>query len=337
MNTNPQQHRPGNFTIQLVMLTMGIVLTGTTILYNSSPRSAPIFLFLLASGVALMSSLGLKRGGILALLACSISISIKQFVGAWVGDDLFFNLIEVFLMAVTFLIIGRYHDNLQTYFKEFDDAKLKLKVLDMEDTSIGLVRPAIGLLRLKEEIDRAIRFKRPVSLVLIRISSKPDNEWSESERLSAMRAVATTVKDTTRVLDIPFLVNAEKIGLILTDTEINGTNKVIGNIQRQLLDGQVITGSGRSEALQRYAQIRFGYGVFLGQSNEPFDIMDAAELSLQRNIDMNVGAIFQNLFIDWELIGKSPTFQTIIPSNNGILEIGELVPPTIENRQEQLR
>jgi hypothetical protein len=335
MNISPKQNRIRNFTVQLVLLTMGIVLTGTAVLYNSSPRSAPIFLFLLASGVALMSSLGLKRGSILALLACSISISIKQFIGAWAGDDLELNLLEVLLMAGTFLLIGRYHDNLYAYFKEFDDAKLKLKVLDLEDISVGLVRPAIGLLRLKEEVDRAIRFKRPVSLVQIRVLSRPDNEWSEKERLSAMRAVATTVKDTTRVLDIPFLVNDEKIGLILTDTEINGTNRVIGNIQRQLFKCQVITDSGRSEALQRYAQIRFGYAVFLGQSNAPFDILDAAETSLQHNMEMNTGAIFQNLFIEWEPIGESPAFQTIIQASNGILETGELSLPSIENRQEQ--
>lgn len=334
MNIGSKQDRSGDFTIQLVMLTMGIVLTSVAILYNSSPRSAPIFLLLLASGVAIMSSLGLKRGSIPALLVCSISISIKQFIGDWAGDELALNLLEVFLMAGTFLFIGRYHDNLQAYFKEFDDAKLKLKALDLEDTSVGLIRPAIGLLRLKEEVDRAMRFKRPVSLILIRISAKPDNAWSEKEMLSIMRAVATTIKDTTRVLDIPFLVDEKKIGLILTNTEINGTNKVIGNIQRQLFESRFITSSGRSELIQQHAQIRFGYGVFLGQSSEQFDIMDAAEVSLQRNMDMNIGAIFQNLFIDWEPIGESPAFQTIIQANNAILETGGLSQPTIENRHE---
>ena len=33
--------------------------------------------------------------------------------------------------------------------------------------------------------------------------------------------------------------------------------------------------------------------------------MRAAEMSLQKNIETNVGAIFQNLFIDWEEVGEA--------------------------------
>lgn len=331
MKSATSQSQSQYFILQLVIVTISIVLVVTSILYNNSPRSVAIFLFLLAAGIAMQAVLGMRRGGIPALLICSIAILIKQFIGAWEGDNLEFNLIEVFLMAGTFILVGRFNDALQTYFEEFADAKQQLKILDLQDTSVGLIRSAIGLLRLKEEVDRAIRFKRPISLVLILTSPPADRDWSTTERLSVMRTIATTVKDTTRVLDIPFMASEDKVALILVDTEINGSNKVINNVQRQFINSRIITRSGLSEPLQEHAQIRFGYAVFLGQSSKSFDLMEAAELSLQRNIEMNTGAIFQNLFIDWEIIGESAIFQTILPSSNAILDSSSPSISAIEN------
>jgi hypothetical protein len=335
METAPNSNQSRYFVRQLVILTTNIALAITAILYNNSLRSASIFLFLFALGIALLAALGLRRGGILVLLICSASILLKQSIGAWAGEKLGFNLLEICLAAGAFILVGRYHDKLQVFFEEFKEAKQKAKTLDLEDSSVGLIRPAIGLLRLQEEVARAIRFKRPISLALIRISPKPEMEWSNTERLSVMRAVATTIKDTTRVLDIPFLVSGEKIALILTDTEINGTDKVINNIQFQLINSKIITSPGSSEPLQQHAQIRFGYGIFLGYSNEPFNLMEAAELSLQRNNEMNVGAIFQNLFIDGEPIGELPAYQTILSARDGILDMDGLSRSAAGNHQQQ--
>ena len=320
------------FLTLLIVWAVMITLAVTAIIYNNSPQSAPIFLFLLASGVAIMAGKGLTRAGILALFIVSISIAIKQFIGAWSKDSLLFNLLESFLMAGTLSMGGYYHDILRKYFGEYDEAKEKLKILDLEDTAVGLIKPAIGLLRLKEESDRAIRFKRPFSMALILVSAQLGKEWNAKEKLAILRAVATTIKDTTRVLDIPFLINHEKIALILTDTEINGTNKVLNNIQLQLNSCRIILQDGSSQALVDYAQIRFGYSVFMGYSNKPLDLMEAAELSLQRNIEMNAGGIFQNLFIDWELVGESPSVKTILPSNTkGILDASHPGLSVIEN------
>jgi len=335
INNEARQHRPQYFAQQLVVLTITIMLAVTSILYNNSLRSASIFLFLLAAGISIQAVLGLKKGSILALVVCSVSILIKQFIGAWEGENLGFNLIEVSLMAVTFIITGRFNDVLQAYLEELSDANQKLKILDLEDSSVGLIRSAIGLLRLKEEVDRAVRFRRPITLALIQTSFSPDKEWSGDEKQSALRTVATTVKDTTRVLDIPFMVSDGKVGLILVDTEINGANRVINNIQRQFINSRIITSTGISESLQEYAQIRFGYAVFLGLSSNPFDLMEAAELSLQRNIEMNAGAIFQNLFIDWEIIGESPIFKTILSQGSAVFDSSDSNVTVLENKTQQ--
>jgi hypothetical protein len=40
--------------------------------------------------------------------------------------------------------------------------------------------------------------------------------------------------------------------------------------------------------------------------------MDAAERSLQKSFETNPGKIFQNLFIDWEIIGDMAIANTVI-------------------------
>lgn len=320
------------FILQLVLITTVIALAITAILFNNSLRSAPIFILFLAMGIASQAALGFKRGGLLALLFSSGAIMIKQFIGSWTGAGLALNLTEVLLMTGAFLLTGRYHDALLAYFHDFENAKQKLKVLDLEDISVGLIRPAIGMLRLREEADRALRFRRPVALVLILATVLPGQE---EERQAAMRSVATTVKDTTRILDIPFLLSEGKIALILPDTEINGTNTVIGNLQRKFLTSRVIARSGRLASLQNVIRIRIGYAVFLGYGTRPFDLLDAAEKSLQRNVEMNAGAIFQNLFIDWEPLGETPSVQTILLDKNDIVGLNEPVFQSIENKPEE--
>jgi len=321
----------------LLFLAILIGLTVAVTIYNNSLRSAPIFLFLLTLGMSLMITHGLKRRGLFGLVIISLSVATKQFIGAWSRSNLLFNVVETLLLAITLAMSGYYYDQLQDYFEQFAQAEQQLKILDLEDTDVGLIRPAIGLLRLREETDRAMRFRRPISLVLIHIQPKASLSWDSKQRLSVMRAVATTLKDTTRVQDIPFSLDTERIALILTDTEINGTNKVINNIQRKLLNSKAITPDGSSELLQQSAIIRFGFSVFLGLSVQRIDLQQAAQAALQRNIEMNAGDIFQNLFIDWESVGETPAFNTInavMAEANKILTTHDLNVPMAEVSQE---
>jgi hypothetical protein len=303
--------RPAHFFNLQAITIFVIMLTIVSIVYNNSLRSSPIFLFLLALGVGVSSVIGANRGGVFGLILVSIWIAVKQVIGIWSEDRLLSNLLEVLLATITFVANGFYHDTLNAHFKEYLEATQKLKQFDLEDMTIGLIKPAIGLLRLKEETDRAIRFRRPFSFILILLRPAAERPWIAGERLSVMRAAAITVKYITRAMDIPFLVSQDKIALILPDTEIKGANTALSNILRQMMSTHTLTSAGGSEPMQEHAQVRYGGAVFLGGSNHPFEMMEAAEKSLQKNIEANSGSIFQNLFIDWEVIGDSTTNLTV--------------------------
>jgi hypothetical protein len=321
MNPNKKNEVAQNFFNLMIVTNLTLMLAIAATVYNNSLRSSPLFLFLLALGVGISSGTGLKRGGLLGMFLISVWISTKQVIGVWSPDRLYFNLLEIILAAAAFVINGHYHEKLKAHFIDDQGERQKLKLLDLEDTSVGLIKSAIGLLRLREETDRALRYRRPFSLVLILIRPVSETTWSDHKRFAVMRAVATTIKEATRNMDIPFLLSPEKIALILPDTEINGVNKVLNNLLGKLISSKVISDEGKSTPLQNDAQIRFGYGAFAGYSNKPIDIMAAAEKSLQKNIATNAGGIFQNLFIDWEVIGEATAANTIIsPHSNDVVE-----------------
>jgi len=314
MRANKKQNQPQYFLNLMIVTFVAIMLAIVSIIYNNSVRSSPIFLFLLTLGVGIAFRAGLNRGGLLGLLLLSIWITIKQAIGVWSEDRLYLNLLEIILATTSFIASGFYHEKLMTHFKENQTDKQKLKLLDLEDTTIGLIKPVVGLLRLREEIDRARRYRRPLSLVLIIVRPYPGTTWEAGRSPAAMRAAAATIKDTIRAMDIPFLVDSEKISLILPDTEINGANKVLNNIVQKMNSTQVINSDGSSDLLQNHAQLRFGFGTFLGYSSKPIDLMEAAEKSLQKSFEINIGDIFQNLFIEWEVVGDAIISNTVISS-----------------------
>ena len=321
METNNRIDRSRFFFNLTIVELIIIMLVVVSIINNNSIRSSPVFLFILALGVGVASGLGLKRGGLFGLLLLSIWITAKQTMGVWSEVKLYLNLLEIALAIATFFVVGYYHEQLRAHFNEYRADKQKLRLLDLEDIAIGLIKPAIGLLRLKEETDRALRYRLPISFLLILVRPNPGTTWENRERLAVMRAAATTLKAATRAMDIPFLVSEGKIGLILPNTEINGTQKVINNILRKMTSTRVINHDGSSDLLQDHAQIRFGFGAFKGYSNEPVDLMEAAERSVQKNIESNAGDIFQNLFMDWEVLGETAASTTVLaPRTTTILE-----------------
>jgi hypothetical protein len=131
-----------------------------------------------------------------------------------------------------------------------------------------------------------------------------------------MRAIGASIKDTTRETDIPFLANDHQIAVILPETETDGANKVVNNIFNRMTKTKFVTSSGNSMMIQTQAQLRFGFAAFLGESHSKINMMEAAERSLRRGLEINNDDMFQNLFIEWETIGElalsTPLFEKVI-------------------------
>jgi hypothetical protein len=281
-----------------------LLAAAIVVIHDNSTRTTAIFLFLLFLGSGIMLALGVVRGVLAGLLVISAWIAAKQLLGVWEQVRLLDHVLELLLVGLTFIFAGRYHDRLQAVLKIYQQSQFQLKQLDLEDRAIGLLKPSIGLLRLGEEEERSVRYRRPFALVLILIQPMPGIGWTSSERSELVRAIATGIKDTTRETDIPFLAAENKIAVILPETETNGATKVLNNIFNQMLTTQSVTASGAPRAIHSCVRLRFGFAVFLGTSNTKIDMLEAATASLQRSLEINNSELFQNVFIEWVTVGE---------------------------------
>ncbi len=320
MIDEPQKRRRLDRTqrlyLTLLVFAASVLASALVVIYNNSTRTFSIFIFLLFFGVGTMLTLGLVRGVLVGLLMITIWIAIKQLLGVWEENRLLDNLLELIIVGLTFIFSGMYHDRLQAILNRYRENQNQLKQLDLEDKTVALIKPSVGLLRLNEEEDRSVRYRRPFALILILAQPIPGIDWEPKEGPELMRAIAANIKDTTRETDIPFLAGDYQIAIILPETETSGANKVVNNIFNRMMATQFVTQSGNSMLIQNRVQIRFGFAAFLGASVTKISMMEAAESSLQRSLEINIGDLFQNLFIEWQTVGElslpTPLFEKAI-------------------------
>ena len=310
MSDEARKHRPlaqaQRLYLRLLVFAASLLASALVVIYNNSTRTFAIFIFLLFFGVGIMLALGLVRGVLVSLLVITIWIAIKQLLGIWEQNRLLDNLLELILAGVTFIFSGIYHDRLQAILNRYIENQNRLNQLDLEDKSVGLIKPSIGLLRLNEEEDRSARYRRPFALTLILVRPIPGIDRDPKEGTELMRAIAASIKDTTRETDIPFLAGKDRIAIILPETETSGANKVVNNIFNRMLATRFVTRSGNSMLIQERVQLRFGFAAFLGESSTKINMLEAAEKSLKQGLEINIGDLFQNLFIEWVTVGERP-------------------------------
>jgi len=292
--------------ITLLVFAASLLASTLVVVHNNSTRTLAIFIFLQFLGAGIMLIIGLVRGTLAGMLLITTWIAIKQLLGIWEEIRLLDNMLEIILAGLTFIFSGMYHDRLQGILDVYGENQSQLKRLDIEDRTVGLIKPAIGLLRLTEEEERSVRYRRPFALILVLVQAIPGIDWSQPEATELMRAVAAGIKDTTRETDIPFLAASHKIAVILPETETSGANTVVNNIFNRMIATRFITLSGSSLLIQDRVQLRFGFAAFLGEAHDQIDMMQAAEKSLQMSLEMSTGELFQNIFIEWVTVGQSP-------------------------------
>ena len=309
MNDERQKRKPldqaQRLYFSLLVFAASLLASTVVIIYNNSARSLPVFIFLLLTGVGIMLSLGLVRGVLVGLFMIFLWIAVKQLLGIWEQVRLLDALLELIIAGLVFIFSGIYHDRLQAILNIYRRNQNQLKQLDLEDKSVGLIKPSIGLLRLNEEEERSVRYRRPFALVLITVRPKPGTEWESRDKHELMRAIATSIKDTTRDTDIPFLAGDQKIAIILPETETNGANTVVNNIFNRMIATQFVSRSSTSIDIQTRVQLRFGFAAFLGISNTKINLMEAAERSLEQSWEINTDELFQNIFIEWVTVGET--------------------------------
>jgi len=300
--------------LQVILLGFLAFLLAVALLaiYSNSFRAAPIFMFLLFLGVGGTLLFGPLRGGAAALVLVAGWITVKQNIGVWTDAHAFTNLLELIGLIILFVLSSWYGNTLRRLVEAYQQNQQKLEQFNLEDKRIGLIKQSIGQLRLQEEEERSMRYKRPFSLILIMIQPAEDVVWGSDEDILLLRSAANTVKISSRRTDMPFLAGPSTIGLLLPETTIEGASRVVHSLTQNMLDAKYLDIQRGTVRLHERLQIRYGFAAFLGQNETPIDMFSAAQRSLQKNMEMNAEPVFQSVFLEWEKVGTQPVSGSLV-------------------------
>ncbi len=95
--------------------------------------------------------------------------------------------------------------------------------------SLGLLTEDVALARLDDEIARARRHRRPLTVVVIRMEMV-DDTLGERARKAAVRAVARLVETLLRETDVPFALDSGELGAILPETDTTAAWDILGPV-----------------------------------------------------------------------------------------------------------
>ncbi len=280
----------------------------------NNPRTMPIFLFLLILLLGLSLELGRLRALLAWLVAMFVWTAIKRSIGGWTEELLIPNLLEVTLLLSIAWIAGTFRDRQASFWNAYAEKELRLRPVQLEDQAIGLLVPSLGRMRLDEEEERAFRYHRPLSLLLLHLQTYSHQPWEPRDLQMVLKAVSAALKDAALDTDIPFLVESNRMGLILPETDSFGIQSVLDRLTTNLQNLRFVKATGESIPLAGRAQLRYGYAVYLGESSSRPDMMTAVLESLHHSIEANQGPVFQNLFIEYKLLGNLPDNQPSMQS-----------------------
>lgn len=124
--------------------------------------------------------------------------------------------------------------------------------------SLGLITGDVAASRLEEEVSRARRHGRPLSLVLF-VTRLADDDVPEGTHRAARRSVARLVETLLRETDVPFALVEDEVGAILPETGPDDGWQLVG----RLLDGLgsasfASRGGGERMRLADHAEVLVG-------------------------------------------------------------------------------
>lgn len=95
--------------------------------------------------------------------------------------------------------------------------------------SLGLLPEGVALMRLEEEVARAQRYDRPLTIAVVRVVLT-DPALDPVAGQAAQRAVARLVESQLRDTDVPFVLAPDELGALLPETEVTAAWDVLGPV-----------------------------------------------------------------------------------------------------------
>lgn len=185
----------------------------------------------IALGVALGATVILSLAtnpwaGILAGLASAVGLTVyRQATGTWVPTQLMPAALETAVLVLSGWAAGM---TARALVRNRAQSRSGEHQSEGVFGSIGLLRFDLAMVSLEDEVARAKRFERPLTLALI--ETRVSVEQSQQQREAIQRTVARLTESLLRTSDVPFALAGGEIGAILPETDATAAWVAMGRI-----------------------------------------------------------------------------------------------------------
>lgn len=261
--------------LTIVPVALGTAVSAWTEDFWVALGIAFLFAATAAVGLAFDPFIGLVVG----LAGASSVVLLKQLAGVWNPASFAGSLGEVLLLFLTGAVAGYAGSRLRrasaSKGSEQPGAALPFP------GSLGILPRTMGELRFEEEVDRAKRYGRALSLLRIDVDTDPD----EAEAEAVNRAVARLVENLTRVTDVPFAFDKNCFAVVLPETGIAGALTLASHLVDAAATATVATRTeGGRRRISDFAGVRLGVASFPQHGKSPEALMESANTEdLQEN------------------------------------------------------
>jgi diguanylate cyclase (GGDEF)-like protein len=173
----------------------------------------------------------------------------------WIKPDLFYHYqsepVRYFdiILSLLFAMTGNYfilRSFIELYYKQLDKVKeysRRLEELVIRDSMTNLYNHAFVIARLSEEIEKAARYKRPLSILMLDLDlfKQVNDQYGHSFGDEVLIKVAELIQSNCRSVDIAARYGGEEFLILLPETDVKAASIVANRFQKILQSIQLST------------------------------------------------------------------------------------------------
>jgi diguanylate cyclase (GGDEF)-like protein len=179
----------------------------------------------------------------------------------------------------TVLVLRNITDRLEAE-NELRQVKQEMERLAHTDSLTGLANRRFFMQRLHEEIDRATRYRHPLSVLLLDLDlfKQVNDTHGHDAGDRVLAAVAHTISRVKRTSDVAARVGGEEFALLLPATDLEGAGQLAERLRRDIAATHVEYASGERVSVTT----SIGFAAIHERENDLDDLLVRADRALYR-------------------------------------------------------
>jgi len=214
----------------------GFTIVTTVLIVMVNPLEAAIVHLALLFGTIVLGLLTGPWGGVVAAAAGVVAITFSnQYASIYARENAIANLateLAAFLMVG--LLAGGLGRSIDRVRREAKRWLERAEELTVHNETFGTLKPAWARTRLDEEVTRAQRFQRPLSIALLQLQANPDvSTGPYAHRIAALQAVIRMARAATQPPTLITHAGGDQVLMILPEQDSTQAQLVVSALQRR--------------------------------------------------------------------------------------------------------